>query len=373
VPFGGLYRVIDFTLSNCLNSGLKRIYVLTQHKSLSLDRHVRLTWNILHPERGEFVQTVPPQLQLVSRWYAGTADAVFQNIHLLDEERPERVLVVSGDHIYRLDYRPLLAFHAARGAALTIGCTRVPCAEATRMGVVQAERDARVRAFDEKPAYPVPLPDLPTHALVSMGVYVFDTEPLVRALIADAKCASEHDFGRSVIPMMVQRQAVYAFDVAEHCPDDRRYWQDVGTIDSYFEATMGMLAPMSTFPLHDPTWPIHTEGGQRPPALVRNADGHEGRCVNSILSPGCLVSGGSVEGSVLSPGVVVETGATVEGSVLMPAVRIGKGAQVRRAIVDEGVVVPPGTTIGCDPIADRRRFAVTPGEVVVVAAGTIME
>lgn len=373
VPFGGLYRVIDFTLSNCVNSGLRRIYVLTQHKSLSLDRHLRRAWSILRPEIGEFIQTVPPQLQLVSRWYAGTADAVFQNIHLLDEERPERVLIVSGDHIYRLDYRPMLAFHHERGAPLTIGCLRVPCAEATRMGVLQTDADGRVRAFDEKPAYPVPLAAMPTHALVNIGVYVFDTQALVRAVIADAKRASEHDFGRSVIPPMVQRDQVYAFDLGEHAPEDRRYWQDVGTLDSYYEATMGLLAPVPAFPLHDPTWPIRTEGGQHPPAFVRNAEGHEGRAVNCIVSPGCVVNGGSIENSVLSPGVIVEAGAFVEASVLMPSVRIGKGARVRHAIVDEGVAVPAGAAIGCDPAADGRRFMITPGHVVVVAAGTVIE
>ncbi|MFI5281466.1 MAG: sugar phosphate nucleotidyltransferase, partial [Gemmatimonadales bacterium] len=261
VPFGGLYRVIDFTLSNCLNSGLRRIYVLTQHKSLSLDRHLRLTWNILRPELGEFVQTVPPQLHLVSRWYAGTADAVFQNIHLLEEERPERVLIVSGDHIYRLDYGPLLAFHAEHGAALTIACIRVPCAQATRMGVLQVDPDGRVRAFDEKPDYPVPLPEMPTHALVNMGVYVFETEALVRAVIADAKRASEHDFGHSVIPAMVHGQPVYAFDVSERVPHDRRYWQAVATISGYYVATLGLLARFPTFPLTDTRCPHRTDRG----------------------------------------------------------------------------------------------------------------
>lgn len=373
VPFGGQYRIIDFTLSNCLNSGLKRVYVLTQHKSLSLDRHIRAAWSILHPELGEFVQTVPPQQQLVSRWYAGTADAVFQNLELLEEERPQRVLIVSGDHIYRMDYEPLLQYHAQRGADLTIACTEAPCADATRMGVIEVDDQAHVQAFSEKPAHPMAIPSQPGRALVNMGIYVFETETLVRAIIADAKHESAHDFGRDIIPMLVGKQrGVVAFDIVALSPRERHYWQDVGTLDSYFDAHMELLLPQPPFDLFDASWPIRTHAEQHPPALMRNAGEREARVVNSIVSPGCIVSGSSVVRSVLSPKVLVEAGAVVEESILMPGVRVGPGAHVRRAIVDENVVIPPAVEIGCDHHADRRRFVVTPNGVALVPEGTLM-
>jgi glucose-1-phosphate adenylyltransferase len=373
VPFGGLYRIVDFTLSNCLNSGLKHIYVLTQHKSLSLDRHLRVAWSILHPELGEFIQTVPPQLHFVSRWYAGTADAVFQNLHLLEEERPKHVLIVSGDHIYRMDYEALLQFHVAQHAALTLACKEVPLAEARRMGVLESGDDSEVHGFTEKPAHPRPLRQKPDLSLVNMGVYVFDTDALVRAIIADAKADSEHDFGRNIIPRMVAgQQRVCAFDIAEHCPGEQHYWRDVGTLDSYFEANMELLLPQPPFDLFDSRWPIRTYSGHHPPALIRNAGSREARAVDSIVSPGCIVSGGSVLRSVLSPQVVVGPGALVEESILMPGVRVGEGSEVRRAIVDEGVIIPAGLRIGCDHTADRRRFVVTEGGVVVVPEGTVI-
>jgi glucose-1-phosphate adenylyltransferase len=372
VPFGGLYRIIDFTLSNCLNSGLKHIYVLTQHKSLSLDRHLRVAWSILHPELGEFVQTVPPQMQLVSRWYAGTADAVFQNLHLLEEERPQHVLIVSGDHIYRMDYEALLEFHVARDADLTVACTEVAVEHATRMGVLAVDVDARVSAFSEKPAQPPSLPRRPTQALVNMGVYVFKTEALVRAIIADAKGDSAHDFGHNIIPKMVHTQRVCAFDVVDRCAPGLLYWRDVGTLDSYFEANMELLLPEPPFDLFDPGWPVRTHSGPHLPALMRNAGDREARAVNSIVAPGCIVSGGSVLQSVLSPRVHVGANALVEASILMPGVRVGEGSQVRRAIVDENVVIPAGMRIGHDPDVDRRSFTVTESGVVVVPEGTVI-
>jgi len=373
VPFGGLYRFIDFTLSNCLNSGLKRIYVLTQHQSLSLDRHLRLAWSILHPELGEFIQTVPPQLHLVSRWYAGTADALFQNLHLLEEERPRHVLVLSGDHIYRMDYEPLLHFHEEHGADVTMACTQVPLAEATRMGVLQRDTGARVRAFAEKPAAPAPLPERPTHALVNMGVYVFRTEALVRAVIADAKADSKHDFGHDILPAMLGGGRVCGYDVTTHCPPAWHYWQDVGTLDSYFDSNMALLLPEPPFDLFDTQWPVRTYSGPLPPALIRNVGRREARAVDSIVSPGCVVSGANVVHAVLSPRVLVEAGAIVEEAILLPGVRIGAGACVRRAIIDEDVCIPPDTRIGGDGAADTRRFAVTPGGVQVVPQGTMLE
>ncbi|MFN8624927.1 MAG: glucose-1-phosphate adenylyltransferase [Candidatus Binatia bacterium] len=373
VPFGGLYRIVDFTLSNCLNSGFKRIYVLTQHQSLSLDRHLRLAWSILHPELGEFIQTVPPQLQLVSRWYTGTADAVFQNLHVLEEERPEWVLILSGDHIYRMDYNPLLQFHVGHAADLTVACTEVPRTDATRMGVLELDRAARVRTFAEKPAQPAPLQRRPDCALVNMGVYLFRTETLVRAVIADAKGDSAHDFGHNIIPNLIARHCrVVGFDIVERCPPERHYWQDVGTLDSYFAANIELLAARPPFDLFDASWPVRMYSGQHPPALMRRAGDEEARVVDSIVSPGCIVSGGSVVRSVLSPEVFVGAGAVVEESILMPGVRVGDRSQVRRAIVDERVVVPPGMRIGYDHALDRRRFVLTDGGVVIVPEGTVL-
>ena len=370
-----MYRIIDFTLSNCLNSGLKRVYVLTQHKSLSLDRHIRAAWSILHPELGEFIQTVPPQLQLVSRWYAGTADAVFQNLHLLEEERPQHVLIVSGDHIYRMDYEPLLQFHVQHDADLTIACTEVPRTRGHAHGRGRGgRRGACPRVRRETRAAGTAAAASRAASLVNMGVYVFKTEALVRAVIADAKQDSEHDFGRNIIPALVRSQRrVCAFDIVTQLPAGTR--------------TTGRTWGLSTATSR-PTWSCYSRSrrstcstpagrsartrGQHPPALMRNAGQREARAVNSIVSPGCIVSGGSVVRSVLSPRVLVEAGAVVEESILMPGVRVGQGSHVRRAIVDENVVISPAVDIGCDHDADRRRFVVTDGGVVIVPEGTLM-
>lgn len=371
VPFAGLYRIIDFTLSNCLNSGLKRTYVLTQHQSLSLDRHLRMAWSILHPELGEFIQPVPPQLQLVSRWYAGTADAVFQNLYLLEEDRPRNVLVVSGDHIYRMDYGPLIQFHVERDADVTLATTHAALDEATRMGVLEVDATARITGWAEKPAQPRPLPGDATRALVNMGVYVFKTAPLVRAVIADAKQESRHDFGHNIIPALAAGGRAFAFDVIARCPATQHYWQDVGTLDSYFAAHMDLLQPQPSFNLHMPEWPVRTYSGQHPPAMIRNVAGHEARASDSILAPGSTVAGGTVRRCVLSPGAFVGPGALVEDAILMPGAKIGESSTVRRAIVDENVVVPAGMAVGCDVGADRRRFDVTEEGVVIVPEGTV--
>ncbi len=373
VPFAGLYRIVDFTLSNCLNSGLRRVFVLTQHKSLSLDRHLRVAWSILQPDMGEFIQSVPPQLSLVSRWYAGTADAVFQNLDLLEEERARYTLIVSGDHIYRMDYREMLQFHADRDADLTVACTEVSVDEATRMGVIQVDGEAHIRGFAEKPTHPATLPNRAGRCLASMGVYVFKTEALVRSLIADAKSESTHDFGHDVIPSMLSSaRRLCAFDVIERLPPTQRYWQDVGTLDSYFETNMDLLGANPPFNLFDPGWAVRTHIGHPPPALLRNADGYEARAVNCIVSPGCMLSGAQVFNSVLSPGVQIDAGATIESCILMPNVRVGAGATLRRSIVDENVVIPPGMQLGCDVDADRSRYTVTKSGVVVVGEGTLL-
>ncbi len=369
VWFGGMYRIIDFTLSNCLNSGLKRIYVLTQHKSLSLDRHIRAGWSILHPELGEFIQTVPPQLQLVSRWYSGTADAVFHNLHLLEAERPQNILILSGDHVYRLDYDLLLHFHTERDADLTIACTEAPRCDATRLGVMEVDDETRMTGFVEKPADPVALPHDKNKSLVNMGVYVFKTEPLVRAIIADAKKDTKHDFGHNVIPEMMKDHRVFAFNIIQESPRQFHYWRDIGTVDSYFQANMELLAFHPPFDLLNTTWPVRTYHGQCSPTLLRNAGGIEAQVINSIISPGCVVSGGKVSRCVLSPNVAVNTTAVVENSILMPGVEIGAHAYVRRAIITENVIIPRNARIGYDRDKDQQRFQITDNRVVIVPEG----
>ncbi len=372
VPFAGQYRIVDFTLSNCLNSGLRRIYVLTQHKSLSLDRHLRVAWSLFHPDMGEFIQSVPPQLHLVSRWYAGTGDAVFQNLDLLQEDGSRYTLIVSGDHVYHMDYRALLDFHAQQNADLTVACTRVSLPEATRMGVLEIDAQAAVRGFEEKPAYPRPLADDPHRSLASMGVYVFKTEVLVRSLIADAKSDSSHDFGHDIIPNLVGARRVFGFDVTTHLPPAQHYWQDVGTLQSYFDTNMELLAMEPRFNLFDANWPVRTHFGHPPPTLMRGSGAYEARAVNCIVSPGCIVSGAGVFNSVLSPGVQIDERATIDACILMPNVHVGAGAMLRRCIVDENVIIPRDMRLGCDPLGDRAHFTVTESGVTVIGEGTLL-
>ncbi len=369
VPFGGIYRIIDFTLSNCLHSGIRRVFVLTQHKSLPLDRHLWLGWSSLfRTELREFLISVPPQQRLVREWYRGTADAVFQNIDLLSHERPEFVLILAGDHVYRMDYRAMLRFHLEKGAEVTIACTTVPISEARRFGVMEVDSSDRIVGFEEKPAQPKPLPNDPDHALISMGIYLFNTTVLVQAVIQDAKRTdSAHDFGKNVIPALVrQGRAVFAFNIRKELPPLFHYWQDIGTLDSYFEAHMELLEERPSFPLHDTTWAIRTYLPPFPPAVLKSdATVHQ-----SLLSPGCIVEKGAiVERSVLSPGVRVGVGAVVRNCVLLHHVQVGRGATLTSTIVDEEVVIPDGERIGEDWEVDRRRFTVTERGVVVVPVG----
>ena len=367
VPFGGIYRTVDFTLSNCLNSGLKKIVVLAQYKSISLDRHIRLAWSrFFREEMGEWLQVIPPQQRTGSGWYLGTADSICQNIYTLERTRPELVLVLSGDHIYKMDYRPLIAQHEERDADLTVGCLRVPGAKARELGVVECDGEGRVLAFHEKPTEPPELPSHPGECMASMGVYVFRTEILVREVVKDARSDSEHDFGGGVIPSMVELgHRVFAF---EFC--GRRgapgYWRDIGRMDSYYEANMDLVSARSAFDLNDSSWPVWTYHEQIPPAKVtRGPGGREGEVVDSILSGGCVIAGGRVESSVLSPAVRVEENALVQESVIFDEVVIGEGAVVRKAIVDKQVRIPPGWVSR----TDAKGFTVTEGGVLVVQKG----
>lgn len=378
VPFGALYRIVDFTLSNCLNSGLFRINLLTQYRSFSLHRHVREAWGpMFNLQRGEYVELVPPQQRIHGDWYRGTADAIFQNVYLLEIERPDYVLILSGDHIYAMDYRAMLTFHVEREAVLTVACLEAPLADATRFGVMQISDQERVIGFEEKPAQPKPVPDDPQTALVSMGIYIFNTTDLVRILAEDARTDSAHDFGKNIIPTMVGREMpVYAYRFRHAASGSDGYWRDIGTLDSYYDANMDLLEPQPPFDVHDPQWPIHTYVGAAPPAKTVHdieEQGRVGLATESLLAPGCIVSGGRVRHSLLSPDVKVNSFSEVSDSILFRGVHVGRHARIHRAIIDKHVVIPEGFQIGIDLEQDRKRFTVTENGVVVVPKGIILE
>ena len=377
VPFGGIYRIVDFTLSNCLNSGLRKIFVLTQYKSLTLDAHIKQGWHIFNIDLGEFIYSVPPQQINSTSWYLGTADAVYQNVYLLEHIRPERVFVLSGDHIYKMDYSDMLAFHMASGAELTIAAVEMDAAEAHRFGVLQVDATHRAIGFQEKPRDPTPLPDNPARCLVSMGVYLFNTNALVKWVIDDAKRASDHDFGKNVIPEMIRAgQGVYAYNFRDVNKKEAKYWRDIGTIDSYYEASLDLVSVDPLFNLYDREWPIRTYQRQSPPAktvFAQEEEGRAGAALDSLLSPGCIISGGRVERSLLSPHVRVNSYAHVTDSILLDHVNVGRHAKLHRCIIDEGVVIPAGTEIGYDPEQDARRFTVSPSGVVAVPSGLRFE
>jgi len=362
VPFGGTYRIIDFTLSNCVNSSLRRIYILTQYRSISLQRHINLAWNIFRYELGEFIGTVPPQQRRVDHWYLGTADAIYQNIYTLERERPHRVLILSGDHIYKMDYSVMLRFHEQKRADLTVACIRVDLEEAKRFGVMQCDTDGRVIDFEEKPQSPKPLPGHSDRALASMGIYVFSIEELVRQVSLDARkpeSETQHDFGKNVIPGMFRDRRVYAYDFRRSPDGYPAYWRDIGTRDAYWQANMDFVSDNPPFELCDPDWPIRTYQEQCPPARFTSACSGEAAVVSSLISQGCVIDGARVVRSVLSPQVRLGAEAEVAESVLMEDVVVGRGAKIRRAIIDKGVHVPPGYIIGFDPQQDAARFTMT--------------
>jgi glucose-1-phosphate adenylyltransferase len=378
VPFGGAYRIIDFTLSNCVNSGLRRVQVLTQFKSQSLDRHIRRGWNFLSPELGEAVEVLPPQQRIDENWYKGTADAIYQNIYTLERQTGERMLILAGDHIYKMDYAEMLDAHLESGAELTVGAIPVPLAECNQFGILDVDADHRIIGFKEKPETTDPMPGDPHHALGSMGIYVFERDVLFEQLMVDAgQPDSGHDFGKDIIPAMVRAgHKVQAFRFRDRNGKPNPYWRDVGTLDAYYQASMDLVAAEPVLNLYDATWPIRTLQPQAPPPkFVHSADGpigqaRRGEAVDSVVAAGCIVSGGQVRRSILSTGVRVNSYAVVDDSILFDGVDVGRYCRVRHAIIDKGVKLPPYTVIGHDPEFDRRRgFTITANGVVVVAKG----
>lgn len=374
VPFGGKYRIIDFTLSNCLNSGLRKIAVLIQYKSYSLDRHIRQGWNVLNCEVGEYIASIPAQQRTGEEWYRGTADAVYQNLFLLENDPSEYLLILAGDHIYKMDYAAMFDYLVAMEADAVVGALETPLNEATRFGVIGVDHASRILRWDEKPSDPMPLPTDPSLAFVSMGIYLFRTEALRAHLIEDAEDeSSAHDFGRSIIPRMIEHERVYAFKFHDANRKMVQYWRDIGTLDAYWEANMDLVAVDPLFNLYDQVWPIRTYQGQFPPAKFVFAQdtqgGRMGVALDSIVCGGCIVSGGRVQNSVLSPNVLVKDYADVREAVLMENVVIGEHARIRRAIIDKDVTIPPKIEIGYDPDADRRRFTVTESGIVTISKG----
>ncbi|MCM8803841.1 MAG: glucose-1-phosphate adenylyltransferase [Candidatus Omnitrophica bacterium] len=372
VPFGGSYRIIDFTLSNAVNSGLRKIYVLTQYKSFSLQRHIREGWNILSKELGEFIEIVPAQQRMGEDWYLGTADAIFQNIYILEKEKPEYVLILSGDHIYKMDYTKMINFHIEKKADLTIAVFEVLKEEASRFGVLKIDEENRIIDFLEKPSEPFTLPSNPSISLISMGIYIFKTEILVKRLIEDAKNpTSSHDFGKDVIPVMIKKDNVFAYKFIEEKNKESRYWKDIGTVDAYYQANMELLDIEPVLNLYDINWPIMTYKPQNPPAKIVFL-GKNIEILNSLISDGCIISGSSIYNSIISPNVKIEKGTEIFDSIIMNNVFIGENCKIKRTIIDKNVIIPNNTIIGYNISEDRKRFLVTENDIVVIPRGSII-
>ena len=367
-PFGGKYRIIDFSLSNCVNSGIRQIFILTQYKAQSLIQHVQRGWGYLHGELGEFIDIVPAQQQLGEVWYRGTADAVFQNLDIIDQQRPETVLILAGDHVYKMDYGPLIAFHKESGADITIGGVQVPLAQAHEVGVMSLGTDYRVVSFDEKPKDPQPMPGRDGVALASMGIYVINPEFLRETLQRHASDPqSRHDFGRDIIPAAVANRRVFAYAFEDVETKAQRYWRDVGTVDAYYNANMELIHVSPELNLYDEAWPIWTYQEQVPAAkFILDEDRRRGLSINSMVSGGCIISGAMVRESLLFSSVMVDESSEVIRCVVLPRVEIGRSCFVQNAIVDEGCIIPHGTVIGRNRQLDSQHFHVTDNGIVLV-------
>lgn len=368
-PFAGKFRIIDFPLSNCVNSGIRQIFVLTQYKAHSLIQHINRGWGYLRGEFGEFIQIVPAQQQLGEQWYLGTADSVYQNLSIVRESNPEHVLILAGDHIYKMDYGPMIAYHASKEADITVGVIEVPVAEATAFGVMTVDESNRINRFVEKPANPEPMPGTTDIALASMGIYVFDTEFLCNKLINDANNPdSAHDFGRNIVPGSIAAgERVFAYPFHDVETKAQSYWRDVGTVDGFFNANLELAQVRPELNLYDDQWPIWTYQEQLPPAkFILDTPNRRGMAINSMVSGGCIVSGAEVRESILFSNVRVREGSSLFRAVVLPRATIGGDCRISRAIIDEDCVIPDGTVIGEDAEEDARRFVRTEGGVVLV-------
>jgi glucose-1-phosphate adenylyltransferase len=381
VPFGGLYRIIDFTLSNCINSGLRRVLVLTQYKSHSLDRHIAAGWGFLSRQLEEYIEVLPPQQRIDENWYKGTADAIYQNVYSMEKAKPARVLILAGDHIYKMDYGRMIRSHDERKADLTIGCITVPRKEGREFGIMNVDEEDRVIGFLEKPRDPPALPGSPQECLASMGIYVFNAEVLYDLLLKDAADKeSNHDFGKNIIPNILKSHRVFVFRFRDENRKAVAYWRDVGTLDAYYQANMDLVEIDPVLNLYDKEWPIRTYQPQLPPPKFVFSDegpaerARRGEAHDSMVCQGCILSGGHVRRSVLAPNVRVNSYARVEDSILFDGVDVGRHCHIRKAIIDKDVKLPPNTTIGYDLEQDRRRgFLMTEQGVVVIAKAELPE
>jgi glucose-1-phosphate adenylyltransferase len=370
VPFGGHYRIIDITLSNCINSGLRRIFVMTQYKALSLNRHIREGWSsIVAQELGEFFELLPPMQRTGANWYMGTADAVYQNIYSIGSEQPSYVIILSGDHIYKMDYSRMLMYHKEKGAEVTLATLPIAPADVARFGVVEVARSGEVIGFQEKPASTdIRSPFNPDAVDASMGIYIFNTETLLKALIADAEDPeSKHDFGHNILPNLLGRKKMVAYSFVDENKKQALYWRDVGTLDAYYDANMDLCAVSPIFNLYDKSWPVRTRVRQYPPAkFVFGEPGRSGMAINSIITAGVIISGAVLSNCVVSQDVRVNSYSEVDSSIIFSHVNIGRHCRIRKAIIDRDVHIPEGSVIGYDPVEDKRRYFVTPSGLTIV-------
>jgi glucose-1-phosphate adenylyltransferase len=376
VPFGGIYRIIDFTLSNCINSGLRRIYLLTQYKSASLMRHIRLGWNILPSELGQFIELLPAQQRVGDSWYLGTADAIYQNLYTLELDSPDEVLILAGDHVYKMNYYTMIDYHRQNNADLTVGVVEVSKDKSSQLGVIDVDESGRVIDFEEKPKQPKGISAKPDKIYASMGIYVFNRDVIESELFEDSgKKDSKHDFGKNIIPQMVKKNAkICAFNFIDENRKEALYWRDIGTIDAYYEANMDLVQVEPVFNLYDEDWPIRTYEEQFPPVKTVHA-GQEiasrvGLALDCLISNGCVISGGKAQRSILSPNVRINSYSEVYDSILLEGVNVSRYAKIKRAIIDKDVNIPQGMVIGYDLKEDKKRFHVTDSGIVVVAKGT---
>ncbi len=377
VPFGGIYRIIDFTLSNCVNSGMRRIHVLIQYKSISLQRHLRMGWNFFQADLNEFIDVIPAQQRVGSDWYKGTADAIFQNIYTIEQEKADEVLILAGDHVYKMNYCKMLDFHRQSNADMTVSVLEMDKEKSSQLGVVVVNEDGIVKGFEEKPSDPDTIPGNPDKVYASMGIYVFNREALEEELIEDSKKNTDHDFGKNIIPQMVKKGrkvCAYNFTAMAKGPAvDSVYWRDIGTIDAYYQSNMDLLGAEPVFNLYDRDWPVMTYQEQFPPVRTVHSGEEAGRVgtfLDSLVSGGCVISGGKVQGSILSPNVRINSFSEVYDSILMEGVDVGRYAKIKKAIIDKEVAIPRGMVIGYDLEEDRKRFFVTASGIVIVAKGT---